>query len=273
MSARVQFETPENIQISYQQAGLGTRYLAWFVDSLLMMLAGFVLFLLLIIGGLIADSAVRDALNRLDGLGDPTEGDPSVVMSWFAGLFLLLFGLGSLFYFGLSELLLRGQTIGKKVMHLRVVKTDGFALDSGSVLVRNIFRVVDQLPILWIVPLVSSRGQRFGDMVAGTLVVRDRVEQLAGVREILSARSAADARFRFDAGRLKLLRQSDFESIERLLERWPTVSHEMRDELLTTIVPALTVRLKMDSPPHNDRLRFLEDLLAAEYRRQNRELG
>ncbi len=273
MSDRIQFETPENIQIAYEQAGLGTRFLAWFVDFLLMILVGFVLFLVLIIGGMIAEGTARSVMESLEGVGAPDEDDPTLVVMWLAGIFLLLFGLGSLFYFGLSELLMRGQTVGKRMMHIRVVKSDGFALDGASILVRNIFRTIDQIPALWIVPLVSTRGQRFGDLVAGTLVVKDRVDELAGVREILSARRAADARFRFDVSRLKKLTPRDFESIEKILERWPHVTLEKRNELLDTIIPTLTRRLDVDAPGFDSRKEFLQDLLAAEYRRQNRELG
>jgi uncharacterized RDD family membrane protein YckC len=53
------------------------------------------------------------------------------------------------------------------------VKADGFALDPMGVLIRTIFRLVDQIPFLWIVPVVSSRQQRFGDMAARTLVVAE----------------------------------------------------------------------------------------------------
>ncbi|MHC4877472.1 MAG: RDD family protein [Planctomycetota bacterium] len=273
MSDRIQFETPENIQISYQQAGLGTRFLAWFVDFVLMLLVGFVLFLLLIIGGMIAEVTARSLLESLEGVGAPNDEDSTMVFMWLAGIFVLLFGLGSMFYFGLSELMMRGQTIGKRMMHIRVVKTDGFALDGVSILVRNIFRTIDQIPALWIVPLVSARAQRFGDLVAGTLVVKDRVDELAGVREILSRRRAADARFRFDVSRLKKLTHRDFESIEKILERWPHVTLEKRNELLDTIIPTLTRRLDVEAPDWDSRQEFLQDLLAAEYRRQNRELG
>jgi len=277
MTDSIQFETPENIQIAYQQAGLGTRFLAWFTDMLLLFLMGVGVFLLLICGGLIAEQTIQDLLQPLEdmaggGGGADDEAGPAV-FSWALGMFILLMGLGSFFYFGMSELLLRGQTIGKRMSKIRVVKADGFALDGVGILVRNIFRVVDQIPVMWIVPLLSARGQRFGDMVSGTLVVQDQVEELAGVRERLSARKAADALFRFDAGLLKKLQPSDFESVERILERWPEVSLQQRDQLLDTIIPALTTRLDMEPPGLHDRQRFLEELLAAEYRRQNRELG
>ena len=269
MPDSIQFETPENIQISYQQAGLGTRFLAWFVDMLLLMLTGFFFFMVLICGGVIAETTFDEFLEPLEGaeIGEP------MVVSWAIGIFILVVGLGSFFYFGLSELMLRGQTVGKRMSKIRVVNVDGFGLNAIGILVRNIFRVIDQVPALWIVPLLSIRGQRFGDMVSGTLVIRDEVGKLPGVRERLNSRSAADAKFRFDSRTLKKLQKREIESIEKILERWSEVSVSQRDQLLEKIVPSLVVRLEVELPATADYLGFLEDLLAAEYRRQNRELG
>ena len=61
--------------------------------------------------------------------------------------------------------------------------------------------------------------------------------------------------------------------MEQLLERWQDLSVARRNELRNLIVEGLTKRLEIDAPNERDRLRFLEDLLAAEYRRQVRRLG
>ena len=119
-----------------------------------------------------------------------------------------------------------------------------------------------------------------GDMIAGTLVIQDATETLNGPRARLSGRSAAESHFRFDAGQLKKLQPQDVPSIERLLSRWHEIPFTLRDELLSQIMPGLCGRLGVD-PPDADagdrdtdaRHRFLEDLLAAEYRRQDRQLG
>jgi len=100
--------------------------------------------------------------------------------------------IGSLLYFTTTELLVRGQTIGKRACGLRVVKADGFALEAGSVLVRNVFRVIDQIPAFWIVPLaLHSQASAFGDMVAGTLVVAETQDGIGELRARLMARDAS----------------------------------------------------------------------------------
>jgi hypothetical protein len=203
--------------------------------------------------------------------GSP-EDSPELVL-YFIGAFVLVSGLGSFVYYGLSELLLRGQTLGKRMSGIRVVRLDGFALEPGGVFVRNIFRVIDQFPPLWLVPIVSKQSQRLGDMVAGTVVVKDRPESISKLRLAFSERSAADAQFVFDAGMLKRARPQDFAAVEKILERWGQLTEEQRQMFLGQLVPPLAARLKAELPPEDQRLAFLRDLLSAEYRRQHRSLG
>lgn len=73
------------------------------------------------------------------------------------------------------EWLRRGQTIGKKVMRLRVVDERGLRLTFGQIVLRNLLRFVDMLPGAYLVggiaALSNRRGQRLGDLAAGTLVI------------------------------------------------------------------------------------------------------
>jgi uncharacterized RDD family membrane protein YckC len=274
MSVPLKYETPENVQIEYRPAGLGTRFIAWFVDQIILNFAMFLLFILLVIIGAVFEGFFRDAIRSIEKLvkDDDKKTDPETIVAYFVGIGIVIWGLGSFFYFGLSELLWRGQTVGKRMCEIRVVKADGFALDTVGVFIRNIFRVIDHLPILWVVPALSNRGQRFGDMVAGTIVVTDASEDLAEVRDELSSRPASEARFRFDHAKLARLSQQDVDAIERVLDRWNTLSTDQRFDLLFRMVAPLCKKMQIDEPPETERAEFLQDLLAAEYRRQDRHL-
>jgi len=267
MSSKIQFETPENIRVSYQLAGPGTRFVAWFVDCILLLILSIVILIVLVILGGSVESVLRSTLDESN-----SRNPPKIVM-YIAGLFWLAWSLGSFFYFGLSELLLRGQTLGKRQMRIRVVKSDGFSLDPGSIFVRTIFRIIDQLPPLWLIPLVSHKTQRLGDLVAGTVVIADQTSGVGSVREVLANRKAAESRFQFDAGALGRARRQDIEAVERILDRWNTLSVQQREQLLRQIVPPLAARMRVEAPIDSERLQFLEDLLSAEYRRQYRKLG
>jgi uncharacterized RDD family membrane protein YckC len=263
MPATVRFETPENVQVAYEPAGLGTRFLAWFLDQILLWVVMFVAFLVLAAIGVSFDAI-------FDQVDDPDDSRRAVL--YFMGLLMLVWGLGSFLYFALCELLLRGQTVGKRASNIRVVKAGGFQLDAASILIRNMFRVADNLPPLWIIPVMNRLSQRTGDMVAGTVVVSDAPAALSAVRTTLAARKAAEAQFRFDTGQLKKLAPGDFQAIERVLDRWKNLQPEEQLALATTYTRQLSKKLAIDPPADSEQLRFLEDLLAAELRRQDRNL-
>jgi uncharacterized RDD family membrane protein YckC len=269
MSSDIEFETPENVRLNYEPAGLGSRFLAFLTDRILLTLvmafAGFLLFLLWV-----GDTRIQAWFTNLTP--DETRSRFETNM-YYWGLFALIMGLGSFFYFAFFEYIMNGQTPGKRSTGIRVVKTDGFALDASSILLRSLFRVIDDTPILWIVPMISKNSQRLGDLAAGTIVVKDQPMVLSEVRTNLVHAISDERRFRFDAAVLKRARPSDFQAIERIMERWDDLPTHQQERLLETMCEPLARRLEMDIPPAEHRLRFLQELLAAEYRRQQRKLG
>lgn len=276
MATAIGFETPENVQIQYQSAGLGHRFIAWLVDQILVFVLCIVLSFLLVLIGLFVGTVVDDLLKFMGQRLEDATNDQSAgtqVALYFVGIATILWSFSSFLYFAGCELFMRGQTIGKRVVGVRVVKANGFSLDPLSILLRNIFRVVDQFSPLWIVPVLSSRSQRFGDMVAGTIVVFDKPAPLSPVRQELAHRTAAEAKFRFDSSSLGRLGPIDFEAVELLLDRWDDVPQAQLLSLLDTMIAPLARRLRVDVPPAADHLAFLEDLLSAEYRRQSRSLA
>jgi uncharacterized RDD family membrane protein YckC len=263
--AGVHFETPENVLIRYPVAGAGTRFLAFLVDWLLVLVAKLVILVVLLI---VATSA--GSLEAKAGLLDGEAGAQTSL--YFYGLFAIIWTFGTFAYSFLCERFLDGQTLGKRVIGLRVVKANGFSLDASSLLIRNLFRVVDHLPFLWPVLILSERTQRAGDMAAGTIVVLSRVEELSAARRELAGRDAIDCRYRFDLAMLERLRSVDVRFVEELLDRWDSLSPRRLNGLINRTVPPLCRRLRTDLPPKAEVLRFLEDLIAAEYRRRSRSV-
>jgi uncharacterized RDD family membrane protein YckC len=269
MSESARFETPENVQVSYALAGLGSRFIAWFVDQIFVSIAMVVILIVVALVGVTFEDLFGQFRENLDF--DPEHAESAVAVMF--GVFAIIAGLGSFAYFTLCELLWRGQTPGKRMIGIRVVKADGFALDPSSIFVRNIVRVLDNFPLMWVIPLLSKRSQRAGDMVAGTIVIGEETLDLGSVRTELSERKAVDSEFRFDNRSLAKLTESDFEGVERLLERWSSLLEEQKRTMLDRFVPPLAAKMGLEAPPEDRRLRFLEDLLAAELRNRNRLLG
>src|SRR2546428_4264883 len=152
-AGRLEIETPDHVVLRYQLAGAGNRGFAAILDFL-------VAFLFIFGMGFVFDQFVE----RSPALGSSA--------GWLALVDLLI----AWSYFIFLEWLWNGQTLGKRVFGLRVITEDGEPAPFVAVLVRNIVRTVDFLPVLYGVGLVaiivSPRYQRLGDLAAGTFVVR-----------------------------------------------------------------------------------------------------
>jgi uncharacterized RDD family membrane protein YckC len=147
----LQIRTPEGIEFSQQLAGPLTRFLAWVLD------VACIAALLMLAGTLFAAFQVLS---------------PNLVTAVLTLLyFVISIGYGILF-----EWVWRGQTIGKRIFRLRVVDADGLKLEFNQIVVRNLLRFVDSLPLAYLVgglaSWLSPRCQRLGDLAANTMVIR-----------------------------------------------------------------------------------------------------
>ncbi len=152
--------TPEGISLDVVLAGLGSRFIAFTLDFTLQVLAlvGFTIVVLV---------AFHGSSSTTDGL---VEGGAF-------SLFVLVDFIG---YFVFCEMLFNGRTLGKRTAGLRVVRVSGQPVGFWSSLLRNVLRLIDmQLGFTYLVGsvliLATNRNQRLGDLIANTLVVRERV--------------------------------------------------------------------------------------------------
>jgi uncharacterized RDD family membrane protein YckC len=152
-------ETPENVILAFQIAGPAVRLRAYAVDFIVRVS----LF-----------SAVSNFL--LTPLAYASQGIST-------GLLLVALFVIDWLYFGLSEWLFRGKTIGKHLFGLRVIHEGGYPVSLWGAVLRNFVRAADSLPILGIVPLygaglvtmvASGRFRRLGDLAARTIVIEER---------------------------------------------------------------------------------------------------
>jgi uncharacterized RDD family membrane protein YckC len=144
--------TPEGIEFSILLAGPVVRFLAWGIDmACISLVAGTV-----------------GALLRLFSILSLDLGMALVILANF--IISAGYGIG-------CEWLWRGQTVGKRVLRLRVVDEQGLKLQFSQVVVRNLLRVVDGIPIFYMAGgaacLLSAKSQRLGDIAASTIVVRN----------------------------------------------------------------------------------------------------
>lgn len=163
LERRIVVRTPENLELTYELAGAGTRSAAYCIDLLLLYMA-------------------------LSLLQNVVVGAAAALPEAWLGYAFALYGLLAFFvitgYFIAFELLWSGQTPGKRAIGIRVVKSGGYALRFGDSLLRNLMRAIDFLPVFYGVGLLSllltRHSQRLGDLVAGTLVVYHQPANPAG---------------------------------------------------------------------------------------------
>jgi uncharacterized RDD family membrane protein YckC len=158
-------QTPEGIVFSQQLAGPLTRFLAWAVD----------------LGCMMAVMSILESLLGIFGIISLDVALALTVLSYF---------LVSIGYGILLEWYWRGQTVGKRVVRLRVADAEGLKLQFSQIVIRNLLRFVDSLPIFYLVGgiacLASRRSQRLGDFAANTVVIQipriaePDLDQLAG---------------------------------------------------------------------------------------------
>jgi uncharacterized RDD family membrane protein YckC len=131
-------------------------------------------------------------------------------------------------YHPLLETLMRGQTPGKRGAGIRVVTREGGIPGVGAILIRNVFRLIDSLPALYVVGLVttfvSAQRLRIGDMAAGTLLVIDE----SVTPRIFTVIGAADTQADADLVTTDLVLQ--------ILERWPKLAIEKRDAIARSLL-------------------------------------
>jgi len=149
--------TPEGVTLDLVLAGLGSRIAAFLLDALIQVALFIIVFA---------------AVGSVAGGGQTGDLVAAGVISATA----LVDFIG---YFVLCEMLWSGRSVGKRAAGLRVVRTDGLPIGFWSSLLRNLTRLVDMMPgVVYLVGsvlvLVTPRNQRLGDLLGGTLVIRER---------------------------------------------------------------------------------------------------
>jgi uncharacterized RDD family membrane protein YckC len=173
MERSLEVATGESVAFSYELAGIGSRFLAVFVDTAIQFCV-----LAAVIGILVALGASLPAGPARIAASTAKLTGAILLAAVILGIFALFFG-----YFIAFETLWNGRTPGKRMVGIRVVRDGGFPVDFTSALIRNVVRIVEAglgfYAISAISALLSPENRRLGDFAAGTLVVRDRFEQPA----------------------------------------------------------------------------------------------
>lgn len=228
-------QTPENVAFGYQVAGIGSRFLATLLDTLLIILLQIMVMLVFIL-----------VLNGFDLLGE-------TIAAW---VYAVLGIVGFIFFWGyyiFFEMLWNGQTPGKRWVGLRVIRNDGTPITLSESFIRNLTRLVDFLPAMYGIGIISmfldKQSRRLGDLAAGTLVVHDRAPisiQSLSVKRTVSFSRQGFGPVSLEGFPLERLTNDDLALIEDFLLRREQLTH--RQSLANQILNTLHTRLGLPLP-------------------------
>ncbi|HEV2688718.1 MAG TPA: RDD family protein [Bryobacteraceae bacterium] len=205
----LQLKTPEGIVFSLPLAGPVSRFLAWSVDQACI---------------LAATNLIREVLRGI-GVFTPGLASAAFVIAYFA--ISIGYGIAMEWYW-------RGQTLGKRVLGLRVMDEQALRLEFSQIVVRNLLRFADALPAMYLVGgiacTLSRKFQRLGDLAANTIVVRNLETAQPNLEQILGGKFNSLLEHRHLAARLRqrisppmaavaleaLLRRDEFQPPARL---------------------------------------------------------
>ncbi|XXF75465.1 RDD family protein [Myxococcaceae bacterium GXIMD 01537] len=212
--------TPERVALQLPVAGIGYRCLAWLADATL-------LFFFWVVAYFVFTLLVQDVIaffQGLSGLGQTLLGLGLFATQWL--------------YSTLAEVFFNGQTPGKRLLGIRVVRVDGSPIGLYESAVRNLCRTVDFLPVLYatgcITMLLTRQHRRLGDLLAGTLLVREERIDLDKYTAPPEAPAVA-----VGARASGLLAPEDVELILAFLARAPQLEPDARRRLGVRMVEQL----------------------------------
>lgn len=266
-------ETPERVPLAFSLASIGNRFIAVAIDHFIQYVV--IIALVWIMLAILGISLFQD-----DGtsVGDVFLDAPKwAIAIMIIALFLVFAG-----YFAFFEWWWDGQTPGKRLMKLRVIREDGRPITLWEAIARNLLRIFDAIPG-FVVPIYSvglimvfanKRDQRVGDIFSGTVVIRERTDEAPTFAETFS-NPVADAAFRrvqprtaFKAS-INQLTESEIEVVESLLRRRWDLTERQRLWMAWRVALPLMYKLKPDYDMATFTYEgFLEEILHRYYAKQ-----
>src|SRR6185436_20188385 len=206
-------DTPERVPLHFALASIGNRFLACAIDHTVQALAIFLMAIAFVV------------LSDYSGVGEQLTNAPK----WVQAVLILIVFLIVSSYFAFFEWVWNGQTLGKRLLKLRVIREDGRPITFWEAAVRNLLRSFDMMPapfysIGLISVFVSLSDQRVGDMVAGTVVVREREAEAPAFAQVFAS-SVSDPALRRSfkpvefVGDIDVLTESEISVVETFLRR------------------------------------------------------
>lgn len=246
-SDKLTIETPEQTLLDFPLAGIGSRFLAIALDTLIVWAAIWIIGLVVLLVAI-----------------------PFSLLSKTTSIYVMAIGFFILFaiqfaYFAVFEAVWNGQTPGKRWTHLRVIKDSGRPISAYDAILRNLVRIVDALPTLYAIGLItmiiSRENKRLGDYAAGTVVIHEKpLQAVASIWNVPTAAPQAGP-----LGSIVQITSEELQLVEAFLERRGSLDPQVRWTMARQIADRVGTHIGVPSESRPDSEKFLESV--AEQRR------
>jgi uncharacterized RDD family membrane protein YckC len=234
---RIEIITPQNVPILYQLASVRERMLAFFLDALILLVSLYFIYLILIF----TFSSYSDINTIIQYL---------VIFPVFV------------FYSLVWEVFNNGQTIGKRAMKLRVIKLTGMEMSLSDYMLRWAFRWIDIWGSLGAIAALqissSEKGQRIGDLLADTTVIRIRADFTVSLKELLAIKSTAEHEVIYPE--IRRMKEEEMLLVKLVLDQYRKFPNEAHQQVLFQTAQNIAQRIDLEEIP-KDRQAFLNSAL------------
>lgn len=237
-------ETPERVPLAFALASIGNRFLAVLIDHFIQFFSYFL---------------IAWFFQWISGVGNSENvGIYMAEMSkWTMAIFLIVVFLLFAGYFIFFEWIWNGQTPGKRLLKLRVIREDGRPITLWESIARNLLRLADSLPggvipiysVGLITIFLNGRDQRIGDIFAGTVVIRERTDEAPTFDETF-ANAIGDSALRREQKKVEfqadvnMLKEDEMEIVESFLRRRWDLTEKQRLWMAWRVALPIMYKLK-----------------------------
>lgn len=236
----IEINTSQNVKIEYQLAGVGHRLFAFIIDFIIITIVYILLYILFFDNG-------------------ESKGEVSTL------LFQLLLFFWISFYTLFSEFLGNGQTIGKLAMGIKVIKLNGEELEFYDYFSRWSMRIIDiyfSIGTIAMLLIVSNKnGQRLGDIIAGTTIIRVKSAYGFRLKDILKLNLKDKESYEFQYPLARNLEEKDVILIKHLIYRNRLYNNKAHEKAMEILVQKLARILEVEKVP-KDREMFLNKVIS-----------
>jgi uncharacterized RDD family membrane protein YckC len=240
---QLKIDTPEQIALELPLAGIGSRFLAMVIDTLIQAALFFLIAIIFIIAGLSSS------------FYSFSPGIVGQAIAIFVG-FAIYWG-----YFAIFETFWKGQTPGKRFAGIRVIKESGRPINAFEAIGRNFMRAVDGMPGIYGVGLLTMmlnrQSRRLGDFVAGTVVVHEKPTE--EVRPVWNTATEAPTEVAVSTGGLGQVTADELVLIETYLSRRFDLDPEVRLRTAIQIADRIKAKTNLQPLSHQHVDDFLEE--------------